>query len=122
MIKELLNEVYGSDRNNEPELNDSTDGVLKVTLTAEDSTNHIFHTGDEIRLAVNAGRYYILDKTNLMIPAEICMNLPADEANKLSLVEACFTIRKVEGNVLKAEINNPYALVHHGRPEWTYIG
>lgn len=123
MMKKLFEEMYPETnrKNTVPETDENTDGVLKVTLTAEDSTNHVFHAGDEIRITVNAGRYYILDETNLMIPAEICMNLPMDEAEKLSLVDAGFTIKKVEGNVLKAEINNPYALVHHGQSEWTYL-
>ncbi len=123
MMKEMMDQMFWKHEaeNTVSEHTEEADGVLKVTLAAEDSTNHIFHTGDSIRLTVNSGKYYILDERNLMIPAEICVNLSREEAEKLSLVDAEFTVRKVEGNVLKAEINNPYALVHHANREWIYL-
>ena len=92
----------------------------RVTLAAEASTEEL-SVGDEVRLVQKDGKYCFLSENEHMIPADICANVPQEEAMKLSLVKAAFAIRKIAGNVIKAEMKNPYSLVHHGTAEWCYI-
>ncbi len=92
----------------------------RVTIAAEGNTDS-FRVGDEVRLVQKDGSYCFLTENERMIPADICANVPQEEARKLSLVKAAFSIRKIAGNVLKAEMKNPYSLVHHGTQEWCYI-
>lgn len=93
---------------------------IKVILTAEGSAD-AFTVGDEIRLAQNNGRFCLMDENEHMIPAEICANVPLEEALTLSLVNAAFSIKKIAGNVLKAEMKKPGSFVHHGQREWSYL-
>ncbi|MDO4520310.1 MAG: hypothetical protein Q4B44_01585 [Erysipelotrichaceae bacterium] len=92
----------------------------RVTLAAEGNTDS-FRVGDEVRLVSKDGTYCFLTENERMIPADICANVPQEEARKLAFVRAAFAIRRIAGNVIKAEMKNPYSLVHHGTSEWCYI-
>ena len=89
----------------------------RVTLAAEGNMKR-FKAGDEVRLAQNNGRFCLIDKHEHMIPADICVNVPLEEALTLSIAGAEFAIRKIKGNVFKAEMINPYSLTHKGSTDW----
>ena len=96
------------------------ENLRKVTLAAEGNTDH-FKVGDEVRLAQNNGRFCLLDENEHMIPAEICANVPLEEALTLSLAKTAFSISKVKGNVFKAEMKNQYSLNHNENTEWCWL-
>lgn len=92
----------------------------KVILTAEGNMR-AFTVGDEITLAQKDGRFCLLDENQHMIPAEICANVPLEEALTLSLDNTGFFIKKIVGNVIKAEMKMPGSFVRHGQREWSYL-
>ncbi|MBR3365356.1 MAG: hypothetical protein IKG53_10840 [Solobacterium sp.] len=94
---------------------------LKVTIAAEDSVNYNFTVGDEVHLGYDNGRYVIVDENNRIVPAQLVSNISLEDAKMLSDIKAVFAIKKIEGNVLKAEMVNPYSYVHHACGVWTCL-
>lgn len=89
---------------------------LKVKIAAE-TWKAVFRTGDEIRLAQKNGRFCLQDEKGRTIPAEICVNVPLEEALSLSLADTAFVIKKHSDNVLKAEMKIPGSVVREGQTE-----
>lgn len=118
MVKELFNLLLCREtaENSLPE-----DISKRVTLAAEIAAENTVKAGDEIHLSLHNGKFCFLDENERVIDADICANIPQEEAVKLSLVKACFMIRKKAGRILKAELRNPYSLVHHSRNEWCFL-
>ncbi len=95
--------------------------VMKVTLAAEGTANYNFRIGDEVRLGHDHGRYVIVDENNRIAPADLISNISRMEADVLADVKAVFRIISVEGNLLKAEMVNPYNYVYHAGKEWACL-
>ena len=92
----------------------------EVTLAAEGNTDS-FKVGDELRLSQNNGKFCLVDENEHIIDAQICANVPLEEALTLSLVKAAFSVVKIAGNAFKAEMKMPVSLVHKGKNEWCYL-
>lgn len=118
MVKELFNLMFCREtaENSLPE-----DISKRVTLAAEIAEGSSVKAGDEIHLSLHNGKFCFLDENGCVINADICANIPADEAVRLSLVKACFLIRKKAGRILKAELRNPYSLIHRSCDEWCFL-
>lgn len=99
--------------------NENTETEI-VTITAETAAP-VFRPGEEIRLTEKNGTYMLVNEADAAVPAQVYANVTGKTAERLARVKACFTVRKIHGNILKAVMNNPYALVHHAEGKWVFL-
>ena len=121
MVKQLFEEMICR-RHAEIDLPENvSENEYKVTLAAENTADSTLRAGDEIHLSLDHGTFCLRKRNGKVINADICVNVPAEEAVKLSLLNACFRIRRAERGLLKAVIVRPDSIARSGRMEWCWL-